>query len=139
MKPVAVLSTRRTAVASERNLRIAKIPPKTLPFCPASLAAKGLQVVALLQKTLPWPIALSTLSSSVLLKAKVMKAREVKVSVPNITNPIIGPPGPAALPGIPSYNRLMFSAVQPSAAPPRLLVKGEWDAAEQWLQGHIDN
>jgi hypothetical protein len=61
---------------------------------------------------------------------------------------IIGPghpdqgDGSAPLPGTALVERLMFSVIDSKVASgaldKNLLVKGEWDAADEWLVGNVD-
>ncbi|MCW1925655.1 hypothetical protein OKA05_24060 [Luteolibacter arcticus] len=42
-----------------------------------------------------------------------------------------------ALPGTDLTLRLMYT-YQGGGAPPKLIVKAEWDEAEDWLEGNVD-
>lgn len=48
-------------------------------------------------------------------------------------------PGPGRLPGTDHRQRLMCSGNIAKLIPGKLLVKGEWDAAEEWLSEFIDS
>lgn len=48
-------------------------------------------------------------------------------------------PGPAPLDGTDHKRRLMCSGLAVGLSPGNLLVKGEWDAAEEWMNANIPN